>query len=128
MGSVGTFAVPGLIGLVVDAMTKPDSWHKINLYCGGMAIIIVISSLGVWLRAATFNTISEKIAQNLRYDLFMHIITKDVGFFDANKTGDILSRMSSDIQIVQNGLGTNVSMLTRSFVTMIAILIVMCFI
>jgi ABC-type multidrug transport system fused ATPase/permease subunit len=41
---------------------------------------------------------------------------KDVAFFDVNKTGDILSRISSDTAVVQDGLGTNISMFMRSFI------------
>jgi ATP-binding cassette, subfamily B (MDR/TAP), member 10 len=42
-----------------------------------------------------------------------------VGFFDKHKTGDILSRISSDTAVVQDGLGTNISMFTRSAVFII---------
>ena len=58
----------------------------------------------------------------------MHLITKDVGFFDANKTGDILSRIAADIQVVQSGLGTNISMFTRSFVFVVVTIIILVYI
>jgi len=110
-------------------MSKDNSDRSvINEYCLAMIVIVIISSLGVWLRAVTFNTISEKIAQFLRYDLFMHLITKDVGFFDEHKTGDILSRMASDITVVQSGLGTNISMFTRSLVLVIVTISILVFI
>jgi ABC-type multidrug transport system fused ATPase/permease subunit len=65
-----------------------------------MLIFVLISSASVWVRGQTFNTISEKIARDLRYDLFYFLINKDVSFFDEMKTGDILSRMTSDTQVV----------------------------
>jgi ABC-type multidrug transport system fused ATPase/permease subunit len=43
---------------------------------------------------------SEKIAQNLRYDFFYFTINKDVAFFDDIKTGEILSRLSSDVAVI----------------------------
>ena len=100
-GSGSNFAVPMLIGYVVDAMNQdPVDWEMINYYCFWMAIIVVVSAIFVWIRATLFNTMSEKIAQEIRYDLFYFLAHKDVAFFDETKTGDILSRISSDTTIV----------------------------
>jgi ABC-type multidrug transport system fused ATPase/permease subunit len=65
-----------------------------------MLVIVLVSGLATAVRGATFNTISEKIANQLRYDLLYFIINKDVGFFDTQKTGDILSRLSGDTEVV----------------------------
>jgi len=51
-----------------------------------------------------------------------------VGYFDEHKTGDILSRMSSDTEVIQNGMGTNISMFVRSLVFIIGTTIVLFFI
>lgn len=95
-GQLGSFAIPGLIGLAVNAMDAKDM-ESINFYCLVMLGIITGSGLFVFLRAYQFNTISERIAMHLRYDLVVHLIKKDITFYDKNKTGDILSRMSSDV-------------------------------
>ena len=57
---------------------------------------------------------SERIAQKLRFDIYSAIIHKDVAFFDARKTGDLLSRLNSDTSVIQDGLSTNVSLFVRS--------------
>jgi len=124
-GQTATFAVPLLIGQVVDQMTNQGGKDKTNFYCLVMLGIVLISALAVWGRAFTFNCMSERMAYHIRYDLFMHVTTKDIGFFDKNKTGDILSRMSADVAVVQSGLGTNISMLVRSMITIIACLVIM---
>jgi len=126
-GSIASFAVPGLIGVVVDARKNQD-WESINQYCLGMLVIVVFSAFCVMIRGTTFNVISERIAQHLRYDLFMNLVNKDVGFFDKNKTGDLLSRISSDTEVVQNGLGTNISMFTRSVVFIVVSVVILCLI
>lgn len=75
-----------------------------------------MSSVCVFIRATLYNIISERIARNLRYDLYHALINKDVEFFDNRKTGDLLSRLGSDIAVIQEGLSTNVSMFLRSFI------------
>lgn len=101
---------------------------KVNLYAGGMLGIVVFSAICVGIRGSTFNIISEKIALNLRYDIVNHLLKKDIAFYDAHKTGDILSRISSDTAVVQEGLGTNISMFIRSFVFIVATLVLLFFI
>lgn len=128
-GSLAVFATPGLIGVVVDAMSKPDDekWEDINFYCIWMGIICFISAVACGIRGYTFNKISESIANMLRYDLFLQLINKDIAFFDETKTGEILSRISSDTGVIQDGLSTNISMFVRSFIVIVATLII-CFI
>jgi len=100
-GSASNFAVPALIGFVVDAMkADPVDWDAINYYCLGMMVIVIFSAVMVWIRGTTFNLMSERIAKEVRYDLFYFILHKDVAFFDETKTGDILSRISSDTSVV----------------------------
>lgn len=71
---------------------------------------------------------SEKLAQQLRYDFFYQMMNKDIPFFDENRTGEILSRMSSDVAVIQDGLSTNISMVLRSTVTVVASLVIMSYI
>lgn len=56
------------------------------------------------------------------------MLKKDVAFFDVYKTGDMLSRISSDTTVVQDGLGTNISMFLRAFVFIIGTLVVLSYI
>lgn len=93
-----------------------------------MLAAVVFSAICVWIRGATFNIISERIAKQLRYDLFYFLINKDVSFFDEIKTGEILSRISSDTEVVQNGLSTNISMFMRSLLFIIATITILCII
>jgi len=89
-----------ILGLVTDAIKARDM-NKVNLYCiDYMFPIIIGSAVFTWVRGTTFNTMGEKIAKEIRYDLFYFTINKDVSFFDENKTGAILSRISADTSII----------------------------
>lgn len=91
-------------------------------------ILVVFSAIWVWIRGTVFNSLSDRIAKRMRYDLFFYLINKDVEFFDENKTGDILSRMSSDVGVIQDGLSTNISMFIRCTFIIIATLIILVYI
>ena len=65
------------------------------------------------MRAAIYNILSERIARNLRRDFYNSLIEKDIAFFDSKRTGDLISRLNSDIGVIQDTLGTNFSMFIR---------------
>jgi ABC-type multidrug transport system fused ATPase/permease subunit len=48
--------------------------------------------------------ITEKFGQQLRIDLFTEIMKKDMEFFDSRKTGDLCSRLQSDISKIENAI------------------------
>lgn len=124
IGSSGNFVLPALIGSTVDAMTN-DDWDKIKYYCLVMLVIVVVSSIASGLRGWLFNSTSCGIARNIKYDLFHNLVRKDVGYFDTVKTGDLLSRISSDITVVQDGLSTNISMIIRAIIFIIITIVIM---
>ena len=71
VGSTASFiVVPGMLGLVVDQMDKPDNEDDINRICIIMGIVVVGTAFFVFLRGASFNTMSDAIAKNIRYDVF----------------------------------------------------------
>ena len=98
-GSSASFMVPLMLGYVIDAMNNQD-WHLINQYCLWMLYIVLGSSVLCWVRGTTFNKMSAKLAQQLRYDFFYQMMNKDVPFFDEHRTGEILSRLSADISVI----------------------------
>lgn len=108
--------MPLIIGLVTDAIRKRQMNDVIKYTVHWMFPIILGSAIFTWIRGTTFNTMGEKIAKEIRYDLFYFTINKDVTFFDENKTGAILSRISADTSIIQEGLGMNISMLLRNLI------------
>ncbi len=61
-----------------------------------------------------FSSLSERIGKRLRLDLFVEIMKKDVEFFDTRKTGDLISRLQSDTQKVQDALSRQLQMMTKS--------------
>jgi len=91
--------VPLFVGRVIDLMQKGE-FDKIGMLCLYMLIVITVSAICVGFRAAIFNILSERIARNLRKDFYESMVHKDIAFYDERRTGDFLSRLNSDIQVV----------------------------
>ncbi|KAH8482522.1 hypothetical protein H0E87_029824 [Populus deltoides] len=69
------------------------------------------------LRAWLFSSTSERVVARLRSNLFAHLINQEVAFFDVTKTGEFLSRLSKDTQIIKNAATTNLSEALRNVST-----------
>nr|CAD1819431.1 unnamed protein product [Ananas comosus var. bracteatus] len=84
-----------------------------------IVIIVVVGSICTALRAWLFNSASERVVARLRKDLFSHLINQEIAFFDVTRTGELLSRLSEDTQIIKNAATTNLSEALRNITTTI---------
>ena len=123
-GSLGEFIVPDYVGRVINALTEKD-YDKTTTLLYQWMIFLAVGALASLIREIIFGVTSEKLGVSLRKRLFESVIDKDVGFFDDFKTGDILSRLSSDTTVVTNGLSTSVSMFLKSAGFCVAVLVIM---
>ena len=70
-------AIPAFIGIVIDLLVVGD-FDTIQVYSLYMLFIVVLSGLCVGMRAAMFNILQERIARNLRRDLYNSLVSKDI--------------------------------------------------
>ena len=82
-----------------------------NLFQGGSS----------WLMAG----ISQRALKKLRRDLFLHLQTLPMDFFEKNPSGDLMSRLTSDIDAVNQAVAQNITSLLASVLSMIGIVVAM---
>ncbi len=70
--------------------------------------------------------VSRNVIRKMRKDVFDKLMTLPVGFFDRNQAGDIISRVSYDIDVVGTSLATDVVQIITSVVTVVGSFIMMC--
>jgi len=69
--------------------------------------------------------VSQNSLKKLRKELFEHIQTLNLSFFDKRSAGDLMSRLTNDIDSIGTAISQNMTQLINSFVTMIGIVVVM---
>ncbi|WP_346244148.1 ABC transporter ATP-binding protein [Shouchella clausii] len=125
--AVLTLAGPFLIGVVIDDYIIPTNFDGLE--------IILLFLLGSYaaLSISTFlqNFMMVKIAQAtvfaIRKDLFAQLQKLPIGFFDKHKHGDLMSRMTNDIENISATLNSSIVQIISSVVTFIGILAVMLY-
>lgn len=71
------------------------------------------------LRFFMVSWIGERVVADLRSSVFSHILKLTPGYFEENRTGEILSRLTADTTLIQNVVGSSVSIALRSAVTLL---------
>lgn len=124
--TAATLGLSGAVRLLVDALTTPDiSAERVNLWfalIGAVALALALSSA---LRYFFVTKLGERVVADLREAVYAHILTLDPGFFLRTRTGEVLSRLTTDIQIVESLMATSVSVALRNLLTLIGALILL---
>ena len=130
LGLVLIYTVLGLIGpyLMGQAIDRFITTKQ----AAGLARIALIM-LAVYLLNNLFQAIanwvmagiSQRALKQMRKDLFSHLQTLPIAFFDRNPAGELMSRLTNDIDAVNQAVSQNVTSLLASVLTMVGILIAM---
>ena len=81
-----------------------------------------LSALLAWLLAVSMVHLSQKIIYRLRREVFEHLTTLPVGYFDTHQTGDIISHISYDIDTLNASLSHDLLQVCASMVTVVGAL------
>ena len=111
---------PMLSGYAIDAIEpgvgKVD-FSRVFYYVGLMVVFYVISSILSYILSVLMIHISRKVVYQMREDVFTHLLALPVGYFDTHQTGDIISRISYDIDTVNASLTNDLVQILTTLIT-----------
>lgn len=116
----------GLKFLIDDGFTKGDE-GLLDKALFVLFIIVTVLSLASFTRYFFVSWVGERVVADLRKDVFKTLINLDPSFFEINKTGEILSRLTADLTVLQSVIGSSVSLALRNSLMMIGGLIMLAF-
>ena len=96
----------------------------------GILLMLAIYGIGVismYLQQRIMIGISQRALKTLRKDLFDHIQTLPVRYFDTNATGDIMSRFTNDVDVVGEMLNNTVIQLIQGFISIVGTVSIMLY-
>ena len=123
--SVGQIFLPFYTGQVVNYIIIERSMQKFQDAMLHLALITVATGFAAGIRAGVFTFVFSRYILRLQSLLFSAIIKMEIGFFDARKTGEITSRLTSDCTKIGDCVGLNVNIFSRNVVKIIGILFFM---
>ena len=119
---------PMLSGYAIDAIEpgigKVD-FSRVFHYAGWMAAFYVISSVLSYALSVLMITISRKVVYRMRKDVFDKMLALPAGYYDLHQTGDIISRISYDIDTVNESLSSDLIQILTTVITVAGALYMM---
>ncbi len=116
---------PYLMGLAIDSyINKGDLAglaHLLELMVG----TYMIAAAGTWLQAYLMAGVAQRAVRDMRRDLFARLQTLPLRFFDQRSHGELMSRLTNDVDNVSNVLASSFSQLVSSLFGLVGVIIIM---
>jgi len=82
-------------------------------------IIALLMSIGTFARFYLVSWLGERVSADIRKSVFNHLLTLHPSYFEENRSGEIMSRLTTDTTLLQTVIGSSASMALRSILTLI---------
>ncbi|KAM0039944.1 putative bacterial ABC-type protein transporter [Helianthus debilis subsp. tardiflorus] len=125
IASTSSLLIPSFGGKIIDIVSRDikspeeqtEALNAVKDTILAVVLVVVVGSLSTALRAWLFSSASERVVARLRKQLFSHLMQQEIAFYDVTRTGELLSRLSEDTQIIKNAATTNLSEALRNLTT-----------
>ncbi|KAK4226252.1 ATP-dependent permease MDL1, mitochondrial [Podospora fimiseda] len=123
ISSAVTMSIPFSVGRILDLSTKEPAedvrlfGFTMTQFFVGLTAVLTIGATANFGRIILLRIVGERVVARLRTQLYRRTYVQDAEFFDANRVGDLISRLNSDTVIVGKSVTQNVSDGLRSLVS-----------
>lgn len=120
-----TLAMPVAVRHVIDMGLSSDEIDHINQYFLALFILAVVLAAFASLRFYLVSWIGERVVADIRAAVYDHILKLSPTFYEVTRTGEVLSRLTTDTTLIQSVVGSSLSVAMRSMVTLVGGLIML---
>ncbi len=121
VGMVG----PYLTGLLIDRVIRAGELDLLRLLTVGLVTASVVGSVLQYTHGYSFEDLSQKVIYSIRHDMYNHLQQASFSFYDEAHTGELMSRLTGDLEGVRVFMVGGFPMLVSSMVTFVGVTIVL---
>jgi ATP-binding cassette subfamily B protein len=114
-----TLIIPVAARRMIDFGFSPEGIVMINSYFGVMILVVAVLAGASAARHYLVMTLGERIVADLRRDVFAHLISLSPSFFDAARSGELMSRLTADTTQIKSTVGASLSVALRNIMLFI---------
>lgn len=119
VSSAASLVLPFAVRQMIDHGFSAADASTIDRYFIGLLGVAVVLAVGSALRFYYVSMLGETVVADLRKAIYAHLLRLDAAFFEKNRTGELLSRLTADAELIQSVVGSGVSIALRSAVMLI---------
>ncbi|MBD8694943.1 ABC transporter transmembrane domain-containing protein [Stenotrophomonas sp. CFBP 13718] len=123
VSSAATLSLPPAVKQMIDHGFTGGG--QINRAFALLMLVAVVMALATAARFFFVSLLGEKVVADLRAQLYGHLITLGAGFHDRNRSGELVSRLTADSELLRSVIGSTMSVALRSSVTVVGSLVML---
>ncbi len=120
-----TLAVPVAIRRIIDNGFSSANAELVDRYFFAMMAVVLVLAIGSALRFYFVMWIGERVVADVRDALFAHLLKLSPGFFETQRTGEVVSRLTADTTQIKAAFSSTASIALRNLVMLIGTIIMM---
>jgi ATP-binding cassette subfamily B protein len=120
-----TLAMGQGVKILIDDGFVAGSLEQLNNAALFIVAIAILMAIGTYARFYLVSWLGERVSADIRQAVFDHLITLHPSYFEENRSGEIMSRLTTDTTLLQTVIGSSASMALRSILTFIGGLILL---
>ncbi len=125
VAAFAALAIPFFAGNIIDEGFVTQNLDVVNSYSLGIIAIAGVLAVASAARFYFISVLGMRVITDIRRAVFDHLMNMDVVFFDTNRTGELISRITSDVSIVRGALDSSLPVVLRSGVMLAGAVIMM---
>jgi ATP-binding cassette, subfamily B, bacterial len=116
-----------IIKHLIDSGFSKGDFSEIHTTLLFFLLSVIIMAIAGYFRSSLVNSVAEKVIANLRKKAYSHVVRISPEFFELNKTGDIISRLTVDTAILYTIISNTVSFLLRNTIFFVGGIVLLFF-
>nr|XP_005904744.1 PREDICTED: ATP-binding cassette sub-family B member 9 isoform X4 [Bos mutus] len=125
VAALGETFLPYYTGRAIDGIVIQKSMEQFSAAVIVMCVLAIGSSFAAGIRGGIFTLIFARLNIRLRNRLFRSLVSQETSFFDENRTGDLISRLTSDTTMVSDLVSQNINIFLRNTVKVTGVVVFM---
>ncbi len=122
-----TLIAPYLSKVAVDEYIANGNYQGLNLILGSYAVVYAVYWVTSYQGSFSSRKLGQWVIADIRKDLFAHIASLSLDFFGERQTGAIMSRLTNDIDALNEFISSGIVSLISGLITVIGVLVIMFF-
>lgn len=114
-----------LMGVAIDKYILRMDLVGLGHLCLGMALLFICTSTLSYADTRIMAVVAQKISKSLRTSIFAQFLRLPLSYFDKQSSGDLMSRLTNDVDNINQTLSTSISSVLEAMINLIGIFIAM---
>jgi ATP-binding cassette, subfamily B, bacterial len=119
VSSATALSFPLAIKTMIDEGFRSGSGSDIDRAFLLLFVVALVLALSTAARFFFISLMGERVVADLRERLYAHLIGLDAGFHERNRSGELVSRLTADVELIRSVVGSSMSVALRSSITVI---------